>query len=57
MCSFTCRSASRILENIAGGDVDLTAEEKREVDAVVESFEAKGGRYFDAPDSALHLWS
>jgi hypothetical protein len=51
------RNAKRTLENIAGGDVELSSEEFSEINRVISSHEIKGGRYFDAvPDEKLGLW-
>ena len=51
------RNAKRTLENIAGGDVELSSEELSEIDHVLSSHAVKGGRYVDAvPDEKLHLW-
>ncbi|KAI0363829.1 aldo/keto reductase [Pilatotrama ljubarskyi] len=45
----------RNLENLAGGDVILTEEEKKEIAHVLETHPVKGGRYFDDEHDAL-LW-
>lgn len=52
-----CRTANRILENIAGGDVELTQEELDEIAGILEKHEVHGGRYLGGPaNSMLHLW-
>ena len=51
------RNAKRTLENIAGGNVDLSSDDLNEIDGVLSSHAVKGGRYFDTvPDEKLHLW-
>ncbi|KAL6300909.1 aldo/keto reductase [Sparassis latifolia] len=45
----------RTLENLAAGDVTLTAEEKAEIEAVIAGHEVKGDRYYGDPKAA-HLW-
>lgn len=51
------RNAKRTLENIAGGDVELSSEDLSEIDRVLSSHAVKGGRYIDAvPDEKLYLW-
>ncbi|TFY76051.1 hypothetical protein EWM64_g7959 [Hericium alpestre] len=46
----------RTLENLAGGDLELTPEDLAEVDAVREAHPVQGGRYFDeVPVEKLHL--
>ncbi len=47
---------TRTLENLAGGNVELTAEEKTEIQALVNEFEVKGDRYAGQDAKALHLW-
>jgi hypothetical protein len=55
--SYRRRNAKRTLENIAGGDVELSSEDLSEIDRVLSSHAVKGGRYFDAvPDEKLNLW-
>ncbi|KAF8264001.1 NADP-dependent oxidoreductase domain-containing protein [Lactarius quietus] len=50
-------SSCRTLENIAGGDVELSSEELSEIDRVLSSHAVKGGRYIDTvPDEKLYLW-
>jgi pyridoxine 4-dehydrogenase len=46
----------RTLENLAGIDVVLTADDSAEIEKVLESFEPKGGRYNDKMAPHLHLW-
>jgi len=48
--------ASRVLENLAAGDIQLTPEEVAEIDRVIESHPALGDRYFGGSDAAMHLW-
>jgi pyridoxine 4-dehydrogenase len=50
-------NAKRTLENIAGGNVELSDEDLSEIDRVLSSHAVKGGRYVDTvPDAKLHLW-
>jgi pyridoxine 4-dehydrogenase len=50
-------NAKRTLENIAGGEVELSSEDLSEIDRVLSSHAVKGGRYVDTvPDEKLHLW-
>ena len=52
-----CRNSKRTLENIAGGNVELSSGDLSEIDGVLSSHAVKGGRYFDAvPDEKLGLW-
>ena len=47
----------RTLENIAGGNVELSSDDLSEIDGVLSSHAVKGGRYFyTVPDEKLHLW-
>ncbi|KAI0060339.1 aldo/keto reductase [Artomyces pyxidatus] len=47
----------RTLENLEGGNVELSAEELAEIDAVMDEHEVKGGRYVDeVPNTVLGLW-
>ena len=56
-CSHRDRKATRTLENMKGGSLTLTDEEKAEVDKVLAENEVKGGRYFDKiPQERLNLW-
>ena len=50
------RHKTRTLENLTGGNVQLTLEEKAEIDQVVNDFEAKGDRYGGQDPKAIHLW-
>jgi len=46
------------LENIAGGNVELSSEDLSEIDRVLSSHTVKGGRYVDSvPDKKLGLWA
>jgi hypothetical protein len=50
--------ATRTLENIKGGSVELTAEDKEEVAKALTEFEVKGHRYRDGvPPAAMGLWA
>jgi pyridoxine 4-dehydrogenase len=44
------------MENLEGGEVELSKAEVKEIVDAVASHGVKGGRYFDAPDSVLRLW-
>ncbi|KAI0796124.1 aldo/keto reductase [Abortiporus biennis] len=46
----------RTLENLAGGDVELTSEEKADIDKIINEFEVKGSRYMGTDPKALLLW-
>ncbi|EMD38423.1 hypothetical protein CERSUDRAFT_113579 [Gelatoporia subvermispora B] len=46
----------RTLENLAGGDVELTPEEVAEINAAISGHEVKGARYVDVDPKVLHLW-
>ncbi|OCH95019.1 aldo/keto reductase [Obba rivulosa] len=46
----------RTLENLAGGDFELTPEEEAEINAAISRHEVKGARYTDADPKVLHLW-
>ena len=51
------RNSKRTLENLAGGDVELSSEDLAEIDKVLETHTVKGGRYVDAvPNEKLLLW-
>ena len=50
------RHKARTLENLSGGNVQLTSEEKAEIDQVVDEFEVKGDRYGGQDPKAIHLW-
>jgi len=45
----------RTLENVGGGDVVLTAEDKAEISKILAGHEVKGDRYF-GNDAAAQLW-
>ncbi|KAH9972578.1 aldo/keto reductase [Lactifluus volemus] len=50
-------NSKRTLENLAGGDVELSSEDLAEIDKVLETHTVKGGRYVDAvPNEKLLLW-
>jgi len=45
------------LENQAGGDVELSAEDLAEIGQLLEEYPRKGGRYIDGlTNEQLHLW-
>lgn len=51
------RSKKRNLENIAGGDVELTEDDLKEINEILAK-PVKGGRYNDAVDpKVLGLWA
>lgn len=51
------RNKKRTLENLAGGDIELSPEELTEIDNVFEIHTVKGSRYIDGiPNEKLHLW-
>ena len=54
--SFSYRRKERTLENLAGGDVILSEEEKKEVAHILETHPVKGGRYADDPSTDALLW-
>ncbi|KZT71694.1 Aldo/keto reductase [Daedalea quercina L-15889] len=45
----------RTLENLAGGDVELTEADLAEINSIIAKHEVKGDRYFGNPETA-HLW-
>ncbi|KAJ3483334.1 hypothetical protein NLI96_g6381 [Meripilus lineatus] len=47
---------TRTLENLYGGNVELTSGEKAELDKLIEEFEVKGDRYFGADPKTTFLW-
>ena len=49
------RKKERTLENLAAGDVELTAADLAEINEVIAKHEVKGDRYFGNPEAA-HLW-
>lgn len=51
-----CRKAERTLENIAGGDIVLTAEDLKEIDAILDKYPVQGSRYIDGMSEVFHLW-
>jgi pyridoxine 4-dehydrogenase len=52
-----CRSESRKLENLKGGDIELSEAEMQEINDAISNHGVKGGRYNDSiPDKAMHLW-
>ena len=51
------RNKKRNLENLAAGDVELTAAELAAIDDILTKHSVKGGRYNDHVDpKMLHLW-
>lgn len=53
---FKYRRAERTLENMAGADIVLTAEESAEIDRILQTNPVKGGRYGD-DDAKYKLWA
>ncbi|KAI0079967.1 aldo/keto reductase [Panus rudis PR-1116 ss-1] len=49
-------NAKRTLENLAGGDIELSDEEQKEIFSIIEKFEVKGDRYNGMDPKVLHLW-
>lgn len=49
------RKKERTLENLASGDIELTAADLAEINGVIAKHEIKGDRYFGNADAA-HLW-
>ncbi|CDO72841.1 hypothetical protein BN946_scf185002.g26 [Trametes cinnabarina] len=50
-------SKKRNLENIAGGNIELTDADLAEIDEIISKYPVKGGRYRDDVDpQVLHLW-
>lgn len=49
------RKATRTLENCAGGDVELSAEEMAEITTIAENGDFRGGRYGGGPEMQ-YLW-
>ncbi|KAJ7506638.1 aldo/keto reductase [Mycena galericulata] len=47
--------ATRTLENCAGGDIELSAEEVAEITAIAETADVKGDRYAGGPEGQ-YLW-
>lgn len=49
--------AERTVENAAAGEIALTAEDLKEIDAVLEKYPVHGVRHIiGVPKEALHLW-
>ena len=51
------RKATRTLENLAAGDIQLSAGDIAEIKAIVEKHEIKGDRYFGLSEEAMGLWA
>ncbi|KAI5122111.1 hypothetical protein M0805_002233 [Coniferiporia weirii] len=49
-------SKERTLENIVGGEIELTSEEVAAINKVLEDNPVQGGRYFAGSDEQNHLW-
>ncbi|TFK29153.1 aldo/keto reductase [Coprinopsis marcescibilis] len=49
--------ATRTLENLAAGDIQLSTEDFAEITNIVENGEIKGDRYFGLPEEAMGLWT
>lgn len=52
-----CRKASRTLENLQAGDIELTPEEVKAVDDIIVANPVVGDRYFGQSDEEAHLWA
>ena len=51
-------NAKRAIENLAAGDVELSAEELAEIQQLLEKYPTKGRRYMEGmSDEQLHLWN
>ncbi|EIM92627.1 Aldo/keto reductase, partial [Stereum hirsutum FP-91666 SS1] len=49
--------AERTLENMVGGEIVLSAEDLKEIDALLAKHPVQGSRYIDGvPSQVLHLW-
>ncbi|KAJ2922171.1 hypothetical protein H1R20_g14926, partial [Candolleomyces eurysporus] len=48
--------ASRILENLEAGDLELSSADLAKVNAIIETAEIKGDRYYGLTDEEAHLW-
>ncbi|KAJ7451035.1 aldo/keto reductase [Mycena latifolia] len=48
--------STRTLENLAGGDIALSAEEIKEMDEIIAKHGVKGDRSVGLPDEQMHLW-
>jgi len=46
----------RTIENLAGGDIELTEEEKEQITKIVEEYEVKGDRYGGQDPKQIMLW-
>jgi hypothetical protein len=44
------------MENLEGGEVELSEAEVKEIMDAVAGNRVKGGRYADVPDSVVRLW-
>jgi len=47
---------TRTLENLAGGDVDLSSQDLAEINQVLTTHKFKGDRYYGLSDKDMHLW-
>ncbi|KAL4250393.1 NADP-dependent oxidoreductase domain superfamily protein [Abortiporus biennis] len=47
---------SRTLENLGGGDIELSAQEKAEIERIINEYEVKGDRYAGQDRKTLLLW-
>lgn len=50
------RNKKRTLENLEGGDIELTPEELQEIDEVLNTHTIAGGRYIDELETRFNLW-
>lgn len=50
------RNKTRTLENLAGGDVDLSSQDLAEINQVLTTHKFKGDRYYGLSDKDMHLW-
>ena len=50
------RNKTRTIENLAGGDVDLTAEEVAEINNILEAYPVKGGRFVREAEDDAQTW-
>ncbi|KAJ7150916.1 aldo/keto reductase [Mycena crocata] len=48
--------ATRTLENLAGGDIKLSAAEMAEINELIAKYGVKGDRSNGAPEAQMHLW-
>ena len=44
------------MENLAGGDIELTTAELKEIDEILDNHTVAGGRYIDGLESRFNLW-